>query len=152
MRPCHQWDKPTHKQLISTQCGGCFERSVLWDHEEEEVSPTWRWGKMVRDDTQVGNWSWSTQLWPSLPSLSKGMGCGQFCTLCTYGNSARKLFVCKSKIKTMLLNRYRLAEKTWAWLLTDFIPSRNLQWLDTGLSVMADPMKFTAGGWCSPQV
>lgn len=152
MRPCHQWDKPTHKQLISTQCGGCFERSVLWDHEEQEVSPTWRWGKMVRDDTQVGNWSWSTQLWPSLPSLSKGMGCGQFCTLCTYGNSARKLFVCKSKIKTMLLNCYRLAEKTWAWLLTDFIPSRNLQWLDTGLSVMADPMKFTAGGWCSPEV
>lgn len=52
----------------------------------------------------------------------------------------------------MLLNCYRLAGKTWAWLLTDFIPSQDLQWLDTGLNVMADPMKFTAGGWCSPPV
>lgn len=39
-----------------------------------------------------------------------------------------------------------------AWLLPEFIPIQDLQWLDAGLSIMANPMKFTAGGWCSLQV
>lgn len=33
----------THTQFVSTQCGGCFEMSVQWEHEEEEEeeeSPT----------------------------------------------------------------------------------------------------------------
>lgn len=33
------WAKPTAKQFISTQCGGCFERSVPWEHKEDEGLP-----------------------------------------------------------------------------------------------------------------
>lgn len=50
----------------------------------------------------------------------------------------------------ILLYCYCLAENTWAWMLTEFIPIQDSQWLDTGLSIVASAMKFIIGGWCSP--
>lgn len=61
-------------------------------------------------------------------SFSKGTGFDKWCILLTHKKHTRKLFVFKSKFKTLALYCYCLADNTWAWLFTEFIPIQDTEW------------------------
>lgn len=103
---------------------------------------TWRGGRDSHLDMRKDGQRY-TELGAGLeaPSLSKGRGFNT--SLYTFhiqkSNEEALCSTFKSKFKIILLDFYRLAEDTWAWLLTELIPTQDGLRRGTGLRARLMP-------------